>query len=393
MINLNSIKMRLAMIVLLPAAFCLSIISCTNTATRASGEPHLSHNIVYYHDGHFAGWPANGGMWIWDNEVLVCFTLADHMEKTGHTYDNSTARNMFARSVDGGETWTLENAFDQGITGGAHDSRLGERARAPRPLEEAIDFTHQDFALLFQNESIHRGPAHFYYTYNRGRSWNGPFSFPNLDTRGFAARTDYIINGRNEMLVFLTAAKSNDREGRIACVRTTDGGKTWERTAWIGPEPSGFAIMPSSVRMQNSEILTTIRHREEGQTWLTSYFSNDNGINWQQLVDPVRDNVNSPPALIKLPDGRLVLSYVFRRSGADNDGSSVCARISSDNGRTWSEEIVLREKEGANTDVGYPRIVQRPDGRLVITYYWNNSQQEGKPPYRYIAATIWDPGK
>jgi hypothetical protein len=377
---------------LLVAALSFSISSCNSPGTEGN-ESRIQHEVVYYGDGHFAGWPANGGMWIWEEEILVCFTLADHMERSGHTYDNSTARNMFARSLDGGVTWTIEDAYNQGITGGAHDSRLGDRARKPGDLEEAINFSHPDFAMMFQNESIHKGPAHFYYTYDRGRSWNGPYSFPNLDTPGFAARTDYIINNRNEALVFLTAAKSNEREGRIACVRTTDGGRNWERIAWIGPEPSGFAIMPASIRLDNSEILTTIRYREEGQTWLTSHLSRDNAQTWQQLDDPVKDNVNSPPALIKLPDGRLVISYIFRRSGVDNEGSSVCARISSDNGRSWSEEIVLREDDGANTDVGYPRIVQRPDGKLVITYYWNHSQQEGKTPYRYIAATIWDPGK
>jgi hypothetical protein len=29
----------------------------------------------------------------------------------------------------------------------------------------------------------------------------------------------------------------------------------------------------------------------------------------------------------------------------------------------------------------------------VITYYWNNAMNPDLPPYRYIAATIWDPGK
>ena len=39
-------------------------------------------------------------------------------------------------------------------------------------------------------------------------------------------------------------------------------------------------------------------------------------------------------------------------------------------------------------DLGYPRTVQRPDGKIVTVYYFNDH----KDTERYIAATIWDPG-
>ncbi len=36
-------------------------------------------------------------------------------------------------------------------------------------------------------------------------------------------------------------------------------------------------------------------------------------------------------------------------------------------------------------------MIQRPDGKLVIVYYWNNALQPEARPYRYIAASIFDP--
>jgi hypothetical protein len=63
------------------------------------------------------------------------------------------------------------------------------------------------------------------------------------------------------------------------------------------------------------------------------------------------------------------------------------ARLSGDGGRTWGEEIVLRD-DGGCWDLGYTRTVQRPDGKLVTMYYFNDDPQRE----RYIAATIWDPG-
>jgi len=148
--------------------------------------------------------------------------------------------------------------------------------------------------------------------------------------------------------------------------------------------------MPSTVRLGPQKLLMVVRHREQDRVWLTSYASADDAHTWSRLEGPVSDDVNSPPALIRLPDGRLVLAYVFRRGSGE--GSSVCVRISSDEGQSWGDEIVLRGGEGANTDVGYPRIVRRPDGKLVIAYYWNRALRADLPRYRHIAATIWEPG-
>lgn len=58
------------------------------------------------------------------------------------------------------------------------------------------------------------------------------------------------------------------------------------------------------------------------------------------------------------------------------------------NGKTWGEEIILRDDAGC-WDLGYPRTVQRPDGKIVTVYYFNDHQDQE----RYITATIWDPGK
>jgi hypothetical protein len=46
---------------------------------------------------------------------------------------------------------------------------------------------------------------------------------------------------------------------------------------------------------------------------------------------------------------------------------------------------VLRD-DGGNWDLGYPRTVQRSDGKLVTVYYFNDARRKE----RHIAATIWD---
>ena len=366
----------------------LTLSSCAPRPGVNSSD--IQHTRVYYEEGRFAGWPANLGIWSWGDEILVGFVEADYEDDGGfHTYDQSTARDKFARSTDGGLTWNIEDAYEHGQTAWRYNNRLEEGAVEPTELTDPIDFTHPELALTFLRQTNHIGPSHFYYSYDRGELWRGPFKLPNLDTPGIATRTDYIVDGPRELTAFFTVGKSDEREGRVLGARTTDGGLTWERLSYIGPEPDRFEIMPSSVRLSDSEILTVIRRREEsGQDLLSAYLATDNGSTWERLIDPVSDTGNggSPPALVKLDDGRLSLAYAVR----SNEGSRLCVKYSSDEGRTWSEEMVLRD-DGATSDAGYPRMVQRPDGKLVAVYYWNNAIEQEDNPWRYIGATIFDP--
>jgi hypothetical protein len=391
----GNINRLLNLVKVMSLGILLILLSC-NPQISESIVPveNIFHGIIYYEEGRFGGWPANHGIWAWENEILVGFVLADHIEKTGHTYDPLTTSNKYARSIDGGQSWIIEDAFEHGQTGWGHDNNLNvDIADIPVALNEGIsDFTNSDLTLTFLRHNNHNGPSHFYYSTNRGNYWEGPYLFPDLNTNGFATRTDYIVDGEKELSVFLTVAKSNNREGRVVLARTTDGGLNWEIISWIGPEHEGFDIMPSSLRLSPNELITTIRTRTgAGQDLITSYLSEDNGMTWEKLKDPVADTGRggSPPALLKMNDGRLALAYIYR----SQYGSRVNIRFSLDNGRSWSDEIILRCGDGATRDVGYPRMVQRPDGKLVIIYYWNNANQKGAKPYRYIASTIIDPSQ
>src|SRR5207302_182187 len=155
-----------------------------------------------------------------------------------------------------------------------------------------IDFTHPDFALTCRMAGVHTGVSRLYYSYDRGHTWKGPFALPLFGQQGIAARTDYLVNGPRDCMLFLTASKSNNREGRPIAVRTTDGGKTWQFVAYIGPEPKGYAIMPSTVRLSARHLLTTIRRAEDDakrRSWIEAWSSSNNGASWSFLNEPVAD--------------------------------------------------------------------------------------------------------
>jgi Neuraminidase (sialidase) len=233
--------------------------------------------------------------------------------------------------------------------------------------------------------SSRTGYSRFYYSKDRGHNWSGPYRIPTYDRTGIASRTDYIVNGKHDLMAFMTAHKVNGREGRVFNVRTTDGGKTWNFVSWIGPEPNGFSIMPSSVRLSRSRILTALRCKDGERHWIESWVSDDDGKTWTFVheIASTGGSVGNPPSMIMLKDGRLAITYGFRSAPY-----GMRARLSSDNGKSWGEEIVLRDDAGC-WDLGYPRTVERPDGKIVTIYYHNDHPDKE----RYIAATIWDPGK
>jgi len=338
-------------------------------------DAHERQNvIVYKEDGRYGGWPANHGIWAWGDEIVVGFTAAHYKPaKNDHAVDRTKPfEDWQARSLDGGNTWQIEKPVPP---------NLGEPS--PTTLQNSLDLTHPDFAMMFRHGSIHVGPSRFYVTMDRCKTWQGPYSLHVEGIDKIAARTDYIVLGRRECLMFASGAKANDKEGRPFCARTDDGGLAWRLVSLIGPEPEGFVIMPSSVRLPGNKILTTLRHKDPTRPGsIDAYLSDNGGKSWKSLGEAAPNiGGGNPPSLVLLRDGRLCLTYGYRAKPF-----GIRARISSDEGRTWGEEIVLRD-DGLTGDLGYPRSVQRPDGKVVTAYYFNGPKDSD----RAIEATVWRP--
>ena len=365
----------------------------------------LKQVTVYREPGRFAGWPANYGMWSWDDEIVVGFTLGYHKTvQRGHARDKSLPFvNMQARSSDGGNTWQIEDFNGQrpGNRGLSADEHMGDGLRLGEVLDQQpptappqpLNFTHPDFALMAARTGLARGVSSFFYvSYDRCHLWQGPFQLPMFGQTGIAARSDTIIQDKHNALLFLTANKADGREGKVICVKTDDGGQSFELLSEVGGEPEGqgdFAIMPSSLQLPGGRILCASRCRRgaSGKCWIDLHASDDGGRSWQYLNRPTSfrepGHSGNPPSLHRLPDGRLVLIY-----GNRDRPYTIGARISSDEGVNWSEEITLRSG-CATGDMGYVRAVVLDDGRVVSAYYFNDRPDgDGE---RYIGATIWRP--
>jgi hypothetical protein len=363
----------------------------TMTKLKEPQKLEVEHVMVYHKPGRFGGWPANHGIWSWGDEILVGFSAGWYKDlgPERHAIDrDKPEEHLLARSLDGGRTWTIEDPAEHGalipVGKALHGVPPPNRKERPwRDCPGGIDFTHPDFVLTARMTDTNSGPSRFYTSIDRGHHWDGPFRLPLFSQKGIAARTDYLVNGKNDCMLFLTAAKQDGREGRPLCVRTTDGARTWHFVSWIGAEPTGYSIMPATVRLGPKELLTAIRRRDAPKAWIEAYRSVDNGMTWKLDGVPAPNlGEGNPASLIRLADGRVCLTYGFRAAPY-----SIRARLSNDGGRTWGQELVLRD-DGGGRDLGYPRSVQRSDGKVVTIYYFWHAKTG---PERYVAATIWDP--
>jgi hypothetical protein len=355
-----------------------TVVDITRSVVALRGGKNV---IVHGGPSIFCAWPANNGLWTWGDEMLVGFSEREFAEKRGHNYaSREGGRSVLARSIDGGETWKVEdpdNFVDDG----------GETTGSPG----GMNFAHPGFAMRIKKE-----PEQFWYSYDRGRTWRGPYNFgklmnhPNFADRKFTARTDYLVNGSDDCLIFLSASPGQSGRDITFTARTVDGGKTFRFVSWIVPPTDPHrGVMPTTVRCSDKKLVTAIRRRKGGgqPCWIDTYVSYDNGGSWSFLSKVGDAGVwnGNPPALARLKDGRLCCVY------GNRSRKQMIARLSSDEGATWGPEIILRDDFQVDRfddrDFGYPRLVQRPDGKLVAIYYWATRAR----PAHHIAATIWDP--
>lgn len=339
--------------------------------------PETVQNITIYKEaGRYGGWPANHGLWQWGDEIVAGFTATWYKQTTtDHRIDRTKPSYEWqARSLDGGRTWKTE--IELPFADPKHEAK-------PTALERPLDFTVPNFALMFRFGGLHAGPSWFYTSHDRCKSWQGPYTFSVPGVEGICTRTDLIPLGKQDCLMFGSCGKKNDgKEGRVFCARTIDGGMTWNLVSYIGPEPQpgGFAIMPSTVRTATGTLLCTIRMGKP-DACIQLWRSEDLGKTWDHVNNVTGNIGGNPPATVLLPDGRICVTYGYRRKP-----SGMRARISKDDGLTWGSEIILRD-DGFDGDLGYPRSIVRPNGRVLTVYYYNGPAESD----RAIEGTLWSP--
>ena len=187
----------------------------------------------------------------------------------------------------------------------------------------------------------------------------------------FSARIATIVNSPHGPLqlkdgrILYVGKQLWTTEQRIGAVESKDDGLTWTWLSEIPGRPGDDVAHAyhelHAVETDDARIIAQIRHHGKVDTNSTLQTeSADGGKTWT-IPRPIA--FGYPSQLLKLRDGRLIMTYGHRRPPFGNQ-----ARVSSDHGRTWSEPMIV-SGDGTAGDLGYPSTVELADGTLLTIWY------------------------
>ncbi len=206
-----------------------------------------------------------------------------------------------------------------------------------------------------------------------GVTWSAPYRVPVNSPHGPIALSD----GR----VIYAGKRLWHQKRRIGVADSRDDGRSWH---WIAEIPTrdgdDFAEYHELhiVETANGRLLAHIRnHNKSNEREILQTESDDGGLTWSM---PHAIGVwGLPSHLLRLRDGRLLMSYGHRRQPVGNQ-----ARLSQDNGDSWSGPMTISD-DGESGDLGYPSTVELNDGSLITIWY----ERIAGSPYAVLRQAAW----
>lgn len=335
----------------------------------------ISHQPQYYH-----GWPTvvrrkNGELWLsWSGgrEAHVCpfgQVCAMTSRDDGSTW--TWPRVLLDGAVDDRDSGVLETA-----TGALIVTTFTSLAYEPH-LEKASAFAeHTDKGWVSKtmpaDQFARWKAAHERLSAEERKAELGQWLIRSTDGgKTWSVRLPTVVNSPHGPIQLkdgrlLYAGKQLwTEERKVGVCESEDDGLTWQWLAGI-PARKGDDAGKSyhelhAVEGADGTIIAQIRnHNEANKGWTLQTESHDGGKTWSE---PHPICFGLPSHLLRLRDGRLLMTYGHRRPPYGNQ-----ARVSADNGKTWSDEIII-SGDGIGGDLGYPSTVELGDGSLLTVWY------------------------
>ena len=157
----------------------------------------------------------------------------------------------------------------------------------------------------------------------------------------------------------LLAGSSTEHAGwKVHMERSSDGGRTWTRTAALNDGRELGAIQPTVLPHGGGRVQILCRTL---QGRIAESWSSDGGLTWSAMRLAGLPNPNAGIDAVVLADGRALLVYNDAVRGREN----LSVALSPD-GRSWrGPALVLESQPG---EYSYPAVSQTPDGLVHVTY-------------------------
>ena len=145
-----------------------------------------------------------------------------------------------------------------------------------------------------------------------------------------------------------------------------DDGKTWYASR---PIVGLGASQPTIVRLKSGQLKTF--HRDDGALpkRAQSSISDDDGLTWSVARDTDIPNPGSSLEVIALADGRWAMAF----NDTERGRHSFAIALSDDEGLTWKWKRRIEHEGPGEGGFSYPSLIQTSDGRLHVTYSYKRS--------------------
>ena len=384
---------------------------------------NLEHIRICYAKDTVCHWPRFGGIWYWpeDDEILLghIHSHSEYKDPQDKAHGEHgiwrNATNRFQRSLDGGATWGEE--FD------LYDNRrhlrdqwewLGLDRFTRKPIRRNneverpdIDMSHPDSVLYTSGAwvglpSVRGGKVYHervvwgLRSADRGRTWEDhPVIFrPQMGDNVAVFNNFYLVLPDGRLLGCLGPILRGNLGMKRApqLYMSTDQGVTWHYVSTIHFDPNTLETFsyPKVLLLPSGRLFCSLGMwaGSAAVRYTAVTHSDDLGNTW---APPRRiDRWSVSPYSILLRDGRIVIVYIVRCQPP----MRMCCIVSEDEGKTWSEEIVLRDDSPpvSDQDGGYPVAVELKDGRIFTAYYWQVEENDLPWPggRKHIAGTFFE---
>jgi len=291
-------------------------------------------------------------------------------------------KTLLFKSYDEGQTWSIPMVVN--------DTWLDDRDAGllylggktvlltwfTHPIEQYLDCRNhlhpgcQSILDLYPSipEEYNRGGSFVRVSHDGGLTWGKTVQVPVSSPHGPALRKDgSLLYLGKEMYATDGLTKSC-----VAAYESKDCGVTWTKLCeLVKPAEDSWRLYeePHAIELENGKLLGAVRWQGTIDTsrhsiHLTS--SDDGGKTWSAICPTdISGTDNTPPHLMKHSSGALIMTYGRREYPFGER-----AAVSYDNGKTWTDEYILRQDNHNEwADLGYAATTELTDGSLLTVYY------------------------